>query len=344
MCLAIPQEEFLAKYSITDNGTALDSVQIATCMDESFTYYRLDVLTTANSGPYTLENWTVNGVNKTGTFANPAELTALLNQSTPGVTWTYDATNKEVKAQTPPSIYSNMQVRETSTNSIIILEKYADGQAAGTRILLGNGAHHIVVTELATGKTDSALIVLYCLHPDTVEVTLPVDSILFITLPILNELPGTGQTVQILLQDINGNFAVVTPVVGSNNTISITGVTVGTEYVVAIVCDNLGVCDTTFIIIHVTETGDRQLIIYNGFSPNNDGLNDTWVIKNIDLYPGNELRVFNRWGNEVMESKDYKNDWKGTWNGANLPDGVYFYVIDLKDGSKVRSGFIQIQR
>jgi gliding motility-associated-like protein len=273
-------------------------------------------------------------------------LTALLNQQTPGVTWTYDAVNKVVKAETPPSLYSNMQVRETSTNSIIILEKYSEGDAAGTSILLGGGNHNIVVTELATGLTDSANIILYCLHPDTVEVTLPVDSILFITLPIINELPGTGQTVQILLQDINGNFATVTPVTGSNNMISITGVTVGTEYVVAVVCDNLGVCDTTFIIIHVTETADRQLVIYSGFSPNGDGLNDVWTIKNIDLFPGNELRIFNRWGNQVMEEKDYQNDWKGTWKDKTLPDGVYFYVLDLKDGTKtaVRTGYIMIQR
>jgi gliding motility-associated-like protein len=56
------------------------------------------------------------------------------------------------------------------------------------------------------------------------------------------------------------------------------------------------------------------------------------------------VQVFNRWGNLVFDAKDYQNDWGGTWNKELLPDGVYFYVIDLGDGSELRSGYISVQR
>jgi hypothetical protein len=48
------------------------------------------------------------------------------------------------------------------------------------------------------------------------------------------------------------------------------------------------------------------------------------------LYKESELHVFNRWGNKVFESKNYNND----WDGGGLPAGTYYYILDLKDGSK----------
>lgn len=86
--------------------------------------------------------------------------------------------------------------------------------------------------------------------------------------------------------------------------------------------------------------------IFNGFSPNDDGQNDRWVIVE-DLpfrYPNADLRVFNRWGQVVYESKAYQNDWDGTNNGEDVPVGTYYYVLDLKDGSDVYKGYLTISR
>ncbi len=52
--------------------------------------------------------------------------------------------------------------------------------------------------------------------------------------------------------------------------------------------------------------------------------------------------VFNRWGNKVLESKNYRNDWNGWWFDKKLPTGTYFYLIDLGDGSDWLSGYLQI--
>ena len=54
--------------------------------------------------------------------------------------------------------------------------------------------------------------------------------------------------------------------------------------------------------------------MHNGFSPDGDGINDTWVIKNIDHYPYSKTIVVNRWGSLVFDKINYKNDWDGIAN------------------------------
>jgi gliding motility-associated-like protein len=89
----------------------------------------------------------------------------------------------------------------------------------------------------------------------------------------------------------------------------------------------------------------RDLTIYTGFSPNGDGVNDVFIIDGIDDYPNNEVLVFNRWGNQVFSMKSYSNDqaWDGRWDGNDLPDGTYFYIIDDGEGNTY-SGYVQIHR
>jgi gliding motility-associated-like protein len=102
-----------------------------------------------------------------------------------------------------------------------------------------------------------------------------------------------------------------------------------------------------------------ELVIPNGFSPNNDGIQDTWRIKCIENYPNARVEVFNRWGNLVFKKENYGNiDLHGPedawWDGRSthkwtlgkdiLPAGTYFYILDLKDGSKPRNGFLYLNR
>ncbi len=85
--------------------------------------------------------------------------------------------------------------------------------------------------------------------------------------------------------------------------------------------------------------------IPSGFSPNGDGVNDIFHVEAIERFPGNSLTVFNRWGEEVFRKDGYQNDWGGTGkNGRQLPDGNYFYILDLGDGSAPRRGNVLINR
>jgi gliding motility-associated-like protein len=69
------------------------------------------------------------------------------------------------------------------------------------------------------------------------------------------------------------------------------------------------------------------LFVPNVFTPNGDGVNDTFEIIGIETFKTKKLYVFNRLGNEVYRSEDYQNDWTG--NGLN--EGTYFYYLELTD-------------
>ena len=79
---------------------------------------------------------------------------------------------------------------------------------------------------------------------------------------------------------------------------------------------------------------------YNAFSPDGDGRNDTWLIPDIDLYPDNNLTIFNRWGDEVYKANSYSN--AKPWDGSGLQSGTYFYVLNVNvNGDKQTfKGFI----
>ena len=86
-----------------------------------------------------------------------------------------------------------------------------------------------------------------------------------------------------------------------------------------------------------------KLVTSNIITPNGDGINDTWVIINIELYPDNVVKVFDKSGKIVFTQSGYLNTWDGTYNGAPLTQGTYTYVVDLGSGTKY-SGYISIVR
>ena len=125
---------------------------------------------------------------------------------------------------------------------------------------------------------------------------------------------------------------------------------VGEDVFVYQVCDGQDptLCSQATVRLRI-EAG--LLSIPKGFSPNGDQVGDYWHIKGITGYPGNTVTTFNRWGNIVFQVKGYDNQqilWKGEANrgvwGNQLPDGTYFYVIDLSNGQKPLSGYVVLKR
>ena len=120
----------------------------------------------------------------------------------------------------------------------------------------------------------------------------------------------------------------------------------GTDSFCYVICDEgvPSLCDTAWVFVVVT--GEDVVVIPTGFTPNGDGDNDVLQIPGIENFPDNEILIFNRWGNVVYQREGYLNEWDGRWdnNDAPLPDGTYFYVLDLRDGSKPRSGYIVMFR
>ncbi len=95
---------------------------------------------------------------------------------------------------------------------------------------------------------------------------------------------------------------------------------------------------TSSVFVRVFKT----ITIPNAFSPNNDGINDFWDIKELNTYPTCTVMVFNRYGQKVFESNGYSNPWDGTYNGSALPPATYYYIIDLKNNIPKIAGWVLI--
>lgn len=124
----------------------------------------------------------------------------------------------------------------------------------------------------------------------------------------------------------------------------------GVDVVEIQICDSglplPSLCSTVAITITVEVEAGKEIIIPEGFSPNGDGINDYFVIQN---HTGNtmKLEVFNRWGNLVYRNTNYQNDWGGIANngvtvGDGLPDGTYYYVLEVGNVREVR--YLTIRR
>jgi gliding motility-associated-like protein len=82
--------------------------------------------------------------------------------------------------------------------------------------------------------------------------------------------------------------------------------------------------------------------IPNGFTPDRDGINDTWEIANIKKYPNCQVKIFNRWGTLIYSSNGYQQPWDGTYNQQDLPVATYYYSIILNKDEKPISGSVTI--
>jgi gliding motility-associated-like protein len=113
--------------------------------------------------------------------------------------------------------------------------------------------------------------------------------------------------------------------------------TVTTTYTLTVTTSG-GCSGVAQVVISVLKTP----VIPNAFTPNGDGVNDTWEIKYLDIYPDATVDVFNRYGAKVYTSIGYAVPWDGKNNGKQLPFGVYYYVIHPKSGRSAMAGSVTI--
>ncbi|TKC08341.1 gliding motility-associated C-terminal domain-containing protein [Pedobacter polaris] len=86
-----------------------------------------------------------------------------------------------------------------------------------------------------------------------------------------------------------------------------------------------------------------KIEIPSAFTPNGDGINDTWNIPSIASFTNPKLKVVNRNGQLVFESTNTQS-WDGKFNGKGLPTGVYYYTLYLNEGVKIYSGWVLLTR
>jgi gliding motility-associated-like protein len=106
------------------------------------------------------------------------------------------------------------------------------------------------------------------------------------------------------------------------------------------VTTGLGCSITAKVKVHLVSSINAA----NAFSPNGDGVNDTWVLKYIETYPNVAVDVFNRYGEKVFSSQGYSVPFDGNYKGKQLPVGTYYYIINPKNGKQIIKGALTLVR
>jgi gliding motility-associated-like protein len=107
--------------------------------------------------------------------------------------------------------------------------------------------------------------------------------------------------------------------------------------------NSYGCIDSAKVTVYVDEKVEIPVDAPQTFSPNGDGKNDLWIINNIDVFESCPIKIFNRRGQYVYDKSQYNNDWDGIYQGVELPEGAYYYIITC-GASEVHTGNIALIR
>ena len=104
-------------------------------------------------------------------------------------------------------------------------------------------------------------------------------------------------------------------------------------------------CDVATVRVKVIDQGiGIDCFAPNIITPNEDGRNDYLRIPCVESQEQSQLKVFNRWGDLVHETDNYRNDWAGTYKGSPLPNGTYFYLLQMEGMKRPMQGYFSIVR
>lgn len=207
-----------------------------------------------------------------------------------------------------------------STSEPFATYAWQPGGNSATQAVTSSGSYTVTVTD-ANGCTGAS--VPYAVLFEDPQAAFTAD-------PPSPQLPGTSVA---FTDASNGGEGTInswwwslgmTGATGSGQTIDWTYADPGV-YTITLIVTTANGCTDTISDAYVIRPA--EIVIPNVISPNGDGMNDAFVIPNIEFF-GNELAIFNRWGQVVFETRDYRS----TWLGTDQPDGTYYYVLRLDDG------------
>lgn len=253
----------------------------------------------------------------------------------------------------PPSIGGTVGLDDTvcyGTNAGILNLTGNSGTILGWITSIDGGSTWMSIVNTSTTQTYSSLTQTTNYAALVQNGTCPIDTSSIATITVLTPFPvfaGNDTTIApgefVTLAGTGTGIPLWTPSTGLSNSTIFTPVATPlqtTSYTLS-VTDMNGCINSDIVVITVIPP------VFNGiiatlFTPNGDGYNDNWYIQNIERYTDSEVIVYNVYGQEVYNQKNYMNDWKGTYNGTPLPDGTYYYVLKFSKDEKVYSGSLDI--
>ncbi len=266
-----------------------------------------------------------------------------------------DHENDSIKIQSLASLGGHIQIDPLSNDSLCF-------NATPIGLFYGNDSIEVIIKDNGYPELyDTAIIRLHVWHHNRPPEILDnnnnaVDTLFF------NAFENEISHICLSISDPDNDQVAITNIntAGSKSTVSIStndakcldytpSDIIGRDKIVVTVCDNgePPLCDSVVVIFNVV----AKFIITQAMSPNEDGINDVWLIGGIERHPRNTVTIFSRWNDLVYKAQGYDNInvvWKGEYNNGHqsnnkVPDGIYFYIIEMEDGSKL-SGFIVLKR
>lgn len=438
ICLPIPPLELINKTLQLDGQPYTGP--ITPCGIDSVMVLNYNALPSLGLlGPYIIQSWSINGSQFTGVFNTIQELAALMNQWDPTGNWVVviDANNNLnlIQGGNQSNTYGGMSIEQQLTGIQVTLGINTVTVPTGVAIEVPLGGYQLTITDTVTLCSETVMVELVCINSEVVTNNILVGQQDTFCLD-LSELVGSVSSVQNICPGTNGeivNFTIDT----SSVCVIYEGNEPGFDSACVIVCDDAGLCDTTYFYITVDITTDSlpiavddldnltnegevaninvlsndtvqflqlpiiivtqpahgeaeplpngtinyapdagycdedvpdsftyaicnpngcdtatvyvmvlcsDLQIFEAFSPNGDNKNETFKINGLQNWPNHHLVIYNRWGNLVYEATNYQSDWEGTWNNKKLPDGTYFYILELGNGGDTKRGYVVILR
>lgn len=301
---------------------------------EAKSTYNIRIRSTTQAGEFLEKTFviTVTNVNEIPTLdvitsrsycATPAEVVIPLTGITPG-----------------PETAQTATVTVTSNNAALFTQLTADNAAIRLRFATGaNGNATITVTVKDNGGIANNGI-------DQIVRTFSL-SATTITAPVITSNKGTNIS--------KGDFAALTatggvsyvwdnsPGIISGQNSNVLNIRPQQNATYRVTASNAAGCSASAEIA-IEVINDYKVNSANIMTPNGDGINDRFVIQNIDSYPGNELKIFDRSGRLIYSKRGYLNEWDGKINGRALEEGTYYFLLDFGPGLPKVRGFITIIR
>lgn len=175
----------------------------------------------------------------------------------------------------------------------------------------------IAIPQVISCIEDTLKALVYITNVDPIQLTIEGD-------PLICAQDGESSELHVTFTGGYGPFTYQWDQGLGNDSIVSVSPMVPTVYTVSI----LDTCGNESAVAVYTVVNECPVDVSNVITPNGDGINDFLVFKNIEMYPGSKLVVYNRWGGIVYENSSYSNN----WDGAGCAEGTYFYILEQAEG------------
>lgn len=246
LCLDLSIENIF-DYLIYDNGVLYDG-NIAGCNWDSIGVYAYsELFGQGNLGPYLVTSWEVNGEVFMGQFEDIPALLDSMNTWDPTGNWTLSTTGQFILGGNQNNVYSPMEIDAIDFGTTSTLGINFIAEPNGLTIELEEGPHEVIITDTVTNCTDTLFVSAVCTTPDTIYFPVEVGDSDTLCLNDL-ELIGNIDTMYNICPDLDFSSIVF---IDGTLCMEITGELIGVDTACIVACDDLGICDTTYVIIDV---------------------------------------------------------------------------------------------